>query len=72
MGALSNKGERGQRNRDEIGAALLVLALFAREFRGFATRAPGLTNRHAMQATKNLACRADFFRACEWGFSFAI
>ena len=72
MGALSNKGGRGQRNRDEIGAALLVLALFAREFRGFATRAPGLTNRHAMQATKNLACRADFFRACEWGFSFAI
>ena len=72
MGALSNKGGRGQRNSEEIRAALLVLARFAREFRGFATRSPCSTNRLAMQATKNLACRADFFSACEWGFSLAI
>ena len=48
LGALSNKGGRGQRNREEIGfyfftflAALpLVLVRFACEFRGFAARAP--------------------------------
>ena len=49
---LSNKGGRGQRNREEIGAGAtfiflaaspLVLAHFAREFRGFAARAPGST-----------------------------
>ena len=51
LGALSNKGGRGQRNREEIGfyffiflAALqLVLVRFAREFRVFAARAPGST-----------------------------
>ena len=38
LGALStcNKGGRGQRNREEIGAGVL-------EFRGFAARAPGST-----------------------------
>ena len=41
LGALSNKGGRGQRNREEIGAD-----------RGFATRAPGSTNRHATQASE--------------------
>ena len=48
LGALSNKGGRGQRNREEIGfyfftflAALpLVLVRFSCEFRGFAARAP--------------------------------
>ena len=56
---LSNKGGRGQKNREEIGAGAtelsaspLVLARLAREFRGFAARAPGSTkNRHATQAT---------------------
>ena len=57
LGALSNKGGRGQRNREEIGAegesgqavfiflaaSLLVLARFAREFRGYACPAPGST-----------------------------
>ena len=44
LGALSNKGGRGQRNREEIGAEAsfpLVLARFAREFRGYAAPAPG-------------------------------
>ena len=36
LGALSNKGGRGQRNREEVGAGV-------REFRGFAARAPGST-----------------------------
>ena len=36
MGALSNKGGREQRNRQEIGAGAT-----SREFRGFATRATG-------------------------------
>ena len=47
---LSNKGGRGQKNREEIGAGVLflaasplVLARFAREFRGYAARAPGST-----------------------------
>ena len=39
LGALSNKGRRGQRNLEEIG----VFIFLAREFRGFATRAPGST-----------------------------
>ena len=52
MGALRNKGGRGQRNREEIGAEAtciflaaspLVLARFAREFRGYAAPAPGST-----------------------------
>ena len=43
LGALSNKGGRGQRNREEIGAD-----------RGFATRAPGSTNRHATQASETV------------------
>ena len=46
LGALSNKGGRGQRNGEEIGAEAtspLVLARFAREFRGYAAPAPGLT-----------------------------
>ena len=45
LGALSNKGGRGQRNREEIGAEAiflaaspLVLARFAREFRCYAAR----------------------------------
>ena len=41
LGALSNKGGRGQRNREEIGASPLILARFASEFRGLAARAPG-------------------------------
>ena len=50
LGALSNKGGRGQRNREEIGAVFiflaaspLVLARFACEFRGYAAPAPGST-----------------------------
>ena len=53
LGALSNKGGRGQRNCEEIGAEAtvfiflaalpLVLARFAREFRGYAAPAPGST-----------------------------
>ena len=45
LGALSNKGGRGQRNREEIGAGVifltaspLVLARLAREFRGYAAK----------------------------------
>ena len=50
LGALSNKGGRGQRNREEIGAGViflaaspLVLARFARKFRGYAAPAPHST-----------------------------
>ena len=45
LGALSNKGRRGQRNHEEIFLAALpsVLARFASEFRSFPTRAPGST-----------------------------
>ena len=55
LGALSNKGGREQRNREEIGAGAtfsrsfaaspLVPARFAANFatRGFASRAPGST-----------------------------
>ena len=41
LGALSNKGGRGQRNREEIG--FYFSRGFAREFRGYAARAPGST-----------------------------
>ena len=40
LGPLSNKGGRGQKNRE---ASPLVLACFAREFPGFAACAPGWT-----------------------------
>ena len=47
MGALRNKGGRGQRNREEIeagatflAASALVLARFAPEFRGYAAPSP--------------------------------
>ena len=54
LGELSNKGGRGQRNREEIGAgatffyfsrgfAARSLALRARIFRGYAAPAPGST-----------------------------
>ena len=48
LGALSNKGGRGQRNREEIGAEAraaspLVLAREAREFRCYAAPAPSST-----------------------------
>ena len=55
LGELSNKGGRGQRNREEIGAGAaalpLVLARFAREF-FVATPLlrPARQNRHATQA----------------------
>ena len=55
LGKLSNKGGRGQRNREEIGAGAaalpLVLARFAREF-FVATPLlrPARQNRHATQA----------------------
>ena len=58
MGELSDKGRRGQRNREEIGAGViflaaspLVLARFAREF--FVDTPPlrpARQNRHATQA----------------------
>ena len=57
MGELSNKGGRGQRNREEIGAGAspLVLARFTRKF-FVATPLlrPARQNRHATQATKTL------------------
>ena len=66
MGALSNKGGRGHKNREEIGAGAifnflaaspLVLARFAREFRGPRPAAsplvrPARQNRDATQAIK--------------------
>ena len=63
LGALSNKGGRGQRNREEIGAEVfiflaaspLVLARFAREFRGYAAPAPGSTKP---------PCYAGYPKAC--------
>ena len=57
LGELSNKGGRGQRNREEIGAGAgaspLVLARFAREF-FVATPLlrPARQNRHATQAKR--------------------
>ena len=52
LGVLSNKGGQGQRNREEIGAGATLFfsrlcRSFSREFCGFATRAPGSTNRQA-------------------------
>ena len=45
LGALSNKGGRGQRNREEIGAEATFYFSrgFAREFRGYAAPAPRST-----------------------------
>ena len=44
LGALRNKGGRGQRNREEVfiflAASALVLARFAPEFRGYAAPSP--------------------------------
>ena len=53
LGELSNKGRRGQRNREEIVASPLVLARFAREF-FVATPLlrPARQNRHATQAKR--------------------
>ena len=56
---LSNKGGRGQKNREEIGAGATGFYFFSRLRRSFsrASRAPGSTkppyfhNRHATQAT---------------------
>ena len=44
-GALSNKGRRGQRNREEIGAEFFsrLRRSFSREFAGYAAPAPGST-----------------------------
>ena len=77
---LSNKGGRGQKNREEIGAGAivfiflaaspLVLARFAREFRGFAARAPSSTKPpcyagysyvHAFRK-RRCSCRHSFYR----------
>ena len=69
LGALSNKGGRGQRNCEEIGfyfftflAALpLVLVRFACEFRGFAARAPYSTKPPCYAGYFiNKMCFADF------------
>ena len=45
LGALSNKGVQGQRNREEIGAEATFYFSrgFAREFRGYAAPALGST-----------------------------
>ena len=62
LGALSNKGGRGQRNREEIGAEAIWFLFFSRLRRSFsrASRAnfaatpvlrPARQNRHATQAT---------------------
>ena len=63
LGALSNKGGRGQRNREEIGAeATLFFSRLRRSFSG-ASRAnfaatpllrPAQQNRHATQASGRL------------------
>ena len=65
LGALSNKGGREQRNREEIGAEATWFLFFSRLRRSFsrASRAnfvatpllrPARQNRHATQATRNL------------------
>ena len=66
LGALSNKGGRGQRNREEIGAEAIWFLFFSRLRRSFsrASRAnfaatpllrPARQNRHATQATEHNA-----------------
>ena len=47
MGALSNKGGRGQRNREEIGAVFILLAASP-------LVRPARQNHHATQATPGL------------------
>ena len=45
MGALSNKGGLGQRNREEIGVGATYFSRgFAHEFRGYAAPAPHATH----------------------------
>ena len=62
LGALSNKGGRGQRNREEIGAEATCFLFFSRLRRSF-SRAnfaatpllrPARQNRHATQANTSV------------------
>ena len=68
LGALSNKGGRGQRNREEIGAEATWFLFFSRLRRSFsrASRAnfaatpllrPARQNRHATQASPKIASK---------------
>ena len=61
LGALSNKGGRGQRNREEIGAEATFYFSrgFAREFRGYAAPAPGSTKPPCYAGYANTLVKAE-------------
>ena len=60
MGALSNKGGRKQRNREEIGAEATYFSRgFAREFRGYAAPASGSTKPPCYAGYANTLVKAE-------------
>ena len=76
LGALSNKGGRGQRNREEIGAeAIFIFRSFSRASRAnFAATPllrPARQNRHATQAKGTLELDICYYRFID-GTSFVF